>query len=205
MNRSFLGIVILVLLAFGFWFVSFYLNPYNFWLEMGGAVFLLALFSLATWRTYDRLFRFWGAREVVLGLGSAAILYGIFWFGDKVVSPIFPFAEGDIASVYSNAESAPLAVIGILLVAVIGPGEEIFWRGTVQNALQDKYGGFISVGLGALIYSLVHVWALNLTLLLAALICGLIWGWIYYREESLAPVIISHSVWSLMIFVIFPV
>lgn len=30
------------------------------------------------------------------------------------------------------------------------------------------------------------------------------WGWLYKKEKSLLPVIISHGIWDLTIFVIFP-
>ena len=194
----------LILLAFGFWFVSFYLNPYNFWLEMSGSVLILATASLYLWSSYEELFN-WNFKDILLGVISALLLYGVFRVGDIIVTGLIPFSEGEIAAVYNNSQAAALPVIGALLVGVIGPGEEIFWRGTVQKRLGERYSGPVGVLLGALVYSLVHIWALNLTLLLAALICGLVWGWMYYLEKNLVPVIISHSLWSLLIFVIFPV
>ncbi|MFB6291110.1 MAG: lysostaphin resistance A-like protein [Candidatus Bipolaricaulia bacterium] len=197
-------ILYLVLLAYGFWFVTFYLNPYNFWLEMSVSVLILAGLSLRTWKSYDRLVD-WNYRSILLGIGSAVGLYGVFWVGNFVVTNLIPFAEGEIAAVYSNSSSAIMPVIGILLVTVIGPGEEIFWRGTVQETLEERFGELIGLTAGALLYSLVHVWALNLTLLLAALVCGIVWGWMYRVEDNLAPLIVSHSLWSLLIFVIFPV
>lgn len=47
---------------------------------------------------------------------------------------------------------------------------------------------------GALIYSVVHITTGNYMLMLAALICGLYWGWLYQREKSLVPVILSHAI-----------
>jgi membrane protease YdiL (CAAX protease family) len=41
-------------------------------------------------------------------------------------------------------------------------------------------------------------------LLVAAGVCGLFWGLLYWREQNLIPVIISHSLWDVMIFVLFP-
>ena len=194
----------LVLLAFGFWFVSFYLNPVNFWIEMSSAVVILAGLSLYKWESYNQLTT-WNARSILIGTGSAIGLYWIFWIGNYVLTRLVPFSGNEIEAVYSNSVAAPIQVIGMLLVTVIGPGEEIFWRGTVQKKLTDRYGGLMGLVAGALLYSLVHVWALNITLLIAALVCGLVWGWIYYLEKNLAPLIISHSLWSLLIFVIFPV
>ncbi len=194
----------LVLLAFGFWFVSFYLNPYNFWLEMSVSVAVLAFISLLTWSQYDQLAGL-TPRNVTIGVLSALALYGLFWFGNFVITSLIPFAESEIADVYGNTGSAALPVIGILLFLVIGPGEEVFWRGTVQKRLEENYGKLFGVLAGAGLYSMVHLWSFNLTLVLAALVAGLFWGWIYAREKELAPVIVSHSVWSVLIFLILPV
>jgi len=192
------------LLAFGFWFVSFYLNPYNFWLEMAGGVAILAALSLLLWNEYGQLTD-WNLMSPVKGIISALGLYGLFWVGNLVVTAMIPFAENEISAVYGNTGTASLPVIGVLLFLVIGPGEEIFWRGTVQKSLEENYGSLFGIIAGASLYALVHIWALNLTLFLAALVCGLVWGWLYSREGKLAPVIISHSVWSVLIFLIFPV
>jgi membrane protease YdiL (CAAX protease family) len=204
MNQKITTVGYSFLLAFGFWFVSFYLNPYNFWLEMTGAVVILASTSIWLWSGYEQLTD-WDPKSFAKGIVSALGLYGLFWAGNLVITSIIPFAENEISAVYGNTGAASLPVIGVLLFLVIGPGEEIFWRGTVQKRLEERYGNLFGVITGASLYALVHIWALNLTLFLAALLCGLVWGWLYSREEKLAPVIVSHSVWSVLIFLIFPV
>ncbi len=164
----------------------------------------MAALSLWLWDGYEQIAD-WNLNSFVKGVGSALGLYGIFWIGNLVITTIVPFAENEISAVYGNTGAAPLPVIGLLLFLVIGPGEEIFWRGTVQKRLEERYGSLFGVIAGASLYAVVHVWALNLSLFLAALVCGLVWGWLYSREDKLAPVIISHSVWSVLIFLIFPV
>jgi len=171
---------------------------------MSAAVIILAGIALYTGTGYEQLIT-WNARSIMLGVVSAIGLYGVFWIGNFIVTRVMPFTRNEIAAVYSNSDAALIPVIGTLLVTVIGPGEEIFWRGTVQKELGDEFGGLLGLVLGAVLYSLVHIWAFNLTLLVAALICGVVWGWIYYREENLAPLVVSHSLWSLLIFVILPV
>jgi len=67
--------------------------------------------------------------------------------------------------------------------------------------LLGPVGGLL---LATCLYGFVHIWAFNLSLLLAALTAGLFWGILYMREKSLVPVIISHSLWSSTIFVFLP-
>ena len=70
--------------------------------------------------------------------------------------------------------------------------------------ISQQFGSWKGLFLTTAIYSLVHVFALNFMLLVAAAVCGFFWGWLYQREQSLIPVILSHSIWDVIIFVIFP-
>ena len=62
----------------------------------------------------------------------------------------------------------------------------------------------IGVCATASVYALVHVVSLNPMLILAAAVCGLYWGLLFQREQNLIPLIISHSLWDVLIFVFFP-
>ncbi|MBM4017563.1 MAG: CPBP family intramembrane metalloprotease [Planctomycetes bacterium] len=59
--------------------------------------------------------------------------------------------------------------------------------------------------IAAVLYAGAHVWALNPMLLAAMLLCGLAWRWVFLRSGSLWPGIISHAVWDVTIFVVFPI
>ena len=92
----------------------------------------------------------------------------------------------------------------LLLLFIIGPGEEIYWRGFIQNTLSKKMGETKGYIISVLLYAGVHIITGNIMLVIAALVCGIYWGWLYKKEKSLLPVIISHAIWDLTIFVIFP-
>jgi len=55
------------------------------------------------------------------------------------------------------------------------------------------------------IYAGVHIWSLNFMLIGAAAVAGAFWGLLYLRWKSLAPVIISHAIWSAFVFAVVPV
>jgi len=46
---------------------------------------------------------------------------------------------------------------------------------------------------------------MNVMLILAALSCGLFWGVLNWRFNSIAVNIVSHLTWDLLIFIIFPI
>jgi len=97
-----------------------------------------------------------------------------------------------------------LWLIGLLLFFVTGPCEEIYWRGFLQRGLMVRLGQNKGWLLASFIYSFVHIWTLNAMLMLAALIAGLLWGWLYKSTHSLWPSMVSHALWGLLIFVLFP-
>jgi membrane protease YdiL (CAAX protease family) len=143
-------------------------------------------------------------RYLWLGPLSALLLYGIFWLGREVSTFILPFASGDISRVYVSKVQLPPVAIGLLLLFVIGPAEEIYWHGFVQRVLGERFGAARGLLITTGIYTLVHLSALNAILLIAAAVCGFFWGWLYQREKSLVPVILSHAIWDLSIFMIVP-
>jgi hypothetical protein len=144
------------------------------------------------------------AQKIGLGLLSALVLYGIFWAGNAVSRAVFPAAAKDIGAVYGFKQDASIIRIGLLIVFVIGPGEEFFWRGFLQRRWQKRLGLLSGWLLAAGFYALIHIGSGNLMLVLSALVCGLYWGALYTRFRSALLVAVSHTLWDLLIFVIFP-
>jgi len=140
-----------------------------------------------------------------LGLLSAALLYGLFAVGKLVALRIFPFAASGIASVYGLKAGADMIRVVLLIGLVIGPGEEVVWRGFLQENLGRRLGRGAAFVLTALIYTLVHVSSGNFMLVLAAAVCGLFWGLLYMKFRSPILNIVSHTVWDLLIFIVLPV
>ena len=143
-------------------------------------------------------------RDFITGLGSAAGLYLIFQVGDRMARRIMPAGDREIAGIYELRTAAPRAAIATTLGLVIGPGEELFWRGLVQRALMRRYGRIRGTLIASSIYGGVHLVSENLTLTGAAATAGLFWGALYAREQRLAPLIISHVSWDIWIFLVAP-
>jgi uncharacterized protein len=143
-------------------------------------------------------------RDFAKGLGSAAGLYAIFQGGDRMARQIMPAGDREIGRIYELRTAAPRRAIAIALGLVIGPGEELFWRGLVQRGLMRRYGRIRGTLMASSIYGGVHLVSANLTLTGAAATAGLYWGALYAKEERLAPLIISHVSWDIWIFLIAP-
>lgn len=170
----------------------------------------LTAFSLAAvslWinrRQFNEVFRF-NVLDIEIGIWAAAILYGIFYVGHFLSTLILPFAASQVDAIYTIRGDLDQWLVAGLLLFVIGPAEEIFWRGFVQKRLSNRYGVLVGLILGAAVYALVHVWSFNFMLLAASAVCGGFWGLLYAATGSLWPAIISHALWDVAIFIFWPI
>ena len=207
-------LVIAVLTAALLWFYMF--SPWtdgwpNFWVVMSCSAVILTTLGLSFTPDRKELLKIEKpALQLLGGIVIAFALWGRFWIGDKVSAWMFTFARPEVDSVYAMKTGLPTWLIAVLLLCLIGPAEELFWRGYVQRTLGRTLGGknpedkaFIMT---AVIYALVHIWSFNFMLVMAALVAGLVWGLIYrLRQQALPALIISHALWDALVFVLLPI
>ena len=162
------------------------------------AIFLLhgRVFSQGVFRGCSRLFE-----------------HGVFRVFRGVFTPLRCSIGNTIIETFAcvGNDHAKVPVIAVLLLFLIGPAEELFWRGYVQRTMtrlfQDrKWGADLAFILTACIYALVHIWSFNFMLIMAALVAGLVWGLIYrICPKALPALIVSHALWDALVFVILPI
>jgi hypothetical protein len=178
-----------------------------FWWRLSFCVVALCVFALALDSELPgalrRTRRFTGWREILLGLSSAAVLYAVFWVSNELAARWLAAAPQEVAQVYRLKTGTNPWVISLLLLGVIGPGEELFWRGYLQEQFSRRYGAR-GAFLAMLAYALVHAVSGNVMLILAALVCGVFWGVLYGVFRSVWVNMISHAAWTLAVFVLWP-
>ena len=147
--------------------------------------------------------------QLILGIFIAFALWGIFWIGDKLSTMMFSFARPEVDAVYSMKKDLPIWLITILLLFVIGPAEEFFWRGFIQREMAAFFKNnqrMHAFWVTTIVYSLIHIWSMNFMLVMAAFVAGFVWGIIYrFRPQLLPALIVSHALWDVLVFVIFPI
>jgi len=206
--KSTLGVLLLALALFIPLFLTGGVGPLDFWWWItANLVTLLGVVQLvdASWR--GELAADWKdrpARKALLGLLSAVALYMIFWFGDKATRFLLAGGAHDISAVYAFKGQAPALRIVLLMMFVIGPGEELFWRGFLQRRLQGILGKHLGWLLATGIYASIHLATGNPILVLAAGVCGAFWGWLYWRYRSMLLNAVSHTAWDIIIFILLP-
>lgn len=197
-------------MALVLWFVMFspWTAPHlNFWLTMALSGVILTSMSLSiSPELRSSLRENFRVSDVPLGVAIGAVLWGVFWVGDKVAVWMFPFADGEIGSIYAMRDGMDYLAIGALLLLVVGPAEEIFWRGFVQERLSVKCSPTMGFILTTAIYALAHIWSFNFMLIVAAAVAGGVWGLLYRLfPKRIWALVISHAVWDVAVFLIFPI
>jgi uncharacterized protein len=180
--------------AFGLFALTFRGKRARFWERMTLTGFVLGTMALSNETELRRMKP--RGRDVVFGLGSAAILYGIFGVGDQIARRVMPRGSQEIKDIYALRTIDPPEEIAVRLAAVIGPAEELFWRGFVQR----RAGGLAA----AAAYGGVHVVTGNATLIGAAAIAGSYWGLLRALGMSMPALITSHIAWDIWIFLLAP-
>ena len=181
-------------MAFGLFGLTFRGPRARFWERMTITGLVLGNMALANDAELRRLrFR---ERDIVLGLLSAAGLYAIFQVGDRTARSVMPKGSQEIGDIYALRSLRPKSEIAARLAAVIGPAEELFWRGFVQRRLgapgaAAAYGG-------------AHLVTGNATLIAAATVAGIYWGLLRAIGMSMPALITSHVAWDLWIFLLAP-
>jgi len=174
----------------------------RFWSRMTLTGLGLGSLALATSRPARRT-RI-GTADVALGVASAAVLYGTFKAGDRFARRFVPGGDAQIRDIYGLRTIRSRPEIAARLAAVIGPAEELFWRGLVQESLMARFGRWPGAGLAAAAYGGVHLVTGNFTLFGAAGIAGAHWCALYAAGVPLGALVVSHVTWDIWIFLVQP-
>lgn len=135
--------------------------------------------------------------DVAIGVVAAAVLYAIFWAGDRVLGVLVPGMAAEVHSLYAaraSSGSRRLPVPAVLVL--VGTCEELFWRGYVQDRT-----GLVAALVG---YAAVHLWERKAVLVLAAVVGGAFWAVLFAWRDTLVAPIVSHALWDLAVVVWFP-
>ena len=166
----------------------------RFWDRMTATGLVLGGLALATDRDARRV-RI-GPGEIALGLATAAGLYGIFRVGDTVAREVMPRGREEIGDIYALRSLRSKEELATRLGLVIGPAEEVFWRGFVQGR-----AGYLTA---TALYGGAHVVTENATLISAATVAGAYWGLLRAIGMPLGALVVSHVAWDIWIFLIAP-
>ena len=140
---------------------------------------------------------------LVFGIGYGTLTYGIIAAGFKLFSL---FTDQTALSVADFLRDYGPNTIWhyLLLMFVVAPGEELFWRGFVQQKLKTYMSPFLAVISASLLFGLSLSFSGFWLGVLAACFSGLIWGLLYEWKRSMPLIIIAHITMTILLFLILP-
>jgi membrane protease YdiL (CAAX protease family) len=179
---------------------AFYFQVVPFWSAMAA----FSAFSWwAAWHPYLRTRLRPTRRLVAMGLLSGLALYALFLVGALVVRETLLWPH--VQRVVELARTTAPGVAVLVIVFGTSPSEEVLWRGAVFARLTRRYGaGWRPVVLTAVWYAVFVGLSGSVALLLAALLCGTVWARQRQVTGSLVPGLVSHTLWSLLMFLYIP-
>lgn len=204
-NISIIGGVCLAAVLWGIMFSPWTAPHINFWIMMTCSGATLTLYTCLVRPSWWKDVKI-GLGDILTGTALAAALWGIFWLGEYFSTLLFDFARPQVDSIYGMKDGESPLVLSLLMLLIIGPAEEIFWRGFVQNRLSAQWNPNMGFLVTTLIYGLVHLPKFNFMLIMAAMVAGAVWGLAYrFFPERLGAIIISHALWDCAVFIWFPI
>ncbi|MGM9949797.1 MAG: lysostaphin resistance A-like protein [Lysinibacillus sp.] len=141
---------------------------------------------------------------LIYGIGYGTITYGLVKLGYILLPYIDRTAEKDISKFLETYGPTNIWHY-LMLIFIIVIGEEIFWRGYVQQQLKRFTSPLYAVFITALLFSISLAISGFLPGALAAIVAGLIWGALYEWKKSLPLIIVAHLTFVLLLFLILPI
>ena len=176
------------------WGALFGLGRADFWSRAAVAGSVIGAYAIVVQRSeLDDLLRP-TVVDVAIGVVAAGVLYGVFWAGIAILRRWLPAVAAQVDDLYevrSVRRPARLPITAVLLL--VGPCEELFWRGLVQER-----AGFVVALAG---YAAVHLWERKAVLVLAAVVGGVFWGALFSWRGTLVAPLVSHALWDLAVVV----
>lgn len=165
-----------------------------------GALALL----VATPRAADRVSL---STAVLVGLGMGAGFY-VATAAFMYVARRWSLLAGHASSLYRWREGIPVVVAVAVSALVVAPGEELLWRGVVQEGLASWMGDRPEA-LAALAawgaYVAVNVLSGSVPIVLGAAVGGAAWSALAVLTEGVVAPILCHAVWTGLMIVLPPV
>ncbi|MHA2298405.1 MAG: CPBP family glutamic-type intramembrane protease [Candidatus Hodarchaeales archaeon] len=96
-------------------------------------------------------------------------------------------------------------IVIVTSFTIIGPCEEIFWRGYFQQKVEDLQGNPSSALLTtSLLHAFVFIAKGNMILFTGLFLANIIWGYLYIKNRVIVDSALSHGLVLVLVLVVFP-
>jgi len=143
-------------------------------------------------------------RDVGIAVGGTVVLFvANLALGSIAQSIGLESAENSVVTMGQSNPEIFIAMIPVTLL-LVGPGEELLFRGIVQGLFRRAYGPLPAVLIASALFGVVHFVALTgdgkLVYVAVAAALGLILGTIYELTDNLVVPVLTHGLWNAYLF-----
>ncbi|WP_455367403.1 CPBP family intramembrane glutamic endopeptidase [[Eubacterium] cellulosolvens] len=209
-----IGILILILtlisiidgIVIAFYAITFHLSPEMALIAstkpiiiLNEIIFLFAAiivtFQIFKWEKKDLgLVREKLVPNILVGFGVGAVGYfavGVFMYlvSFFILIDVPPW----FIEMFRTKDLFDLSFLLLITWVLIGPCEEIFFRGFIQESLTRWLGSKNGILAGAIIFGLAHFDPILWYRTIAGFLLGVIYGLVYAKSRNLFSVIVAHS------------
>lgn len=139
-------------------------------------------------------------REIGWILGGAIALFGIQRVITLLISEIgIDVAQNQVVVVAREAPSV-LLLLMVFSILLVGPGEELLYRGVVQGRLRESFSGLPAIVLASGLFASIHLFSLQgggkIVYIGVAFVLALILGTVYEYTENIVVPSFVHGVYN---------
>lgn len=208
-----LGIVLAIAIANGYYLAAGELGPLATLgislLALQGIAFPVTAYAYLRRRGLDWSFvpvRVPSLREAGWAVGIfVAAFVGIIVVGVVLQTLDVQTASNEAATTaFENPEIIPLLIP--LQFLLVGPGEELLFRGIIQGTLREHFGAWGAIFLASLAFAPAHILALTggLTAVVTSIgvlfVPSLLFGYAYERTQNLVVPALAHGLYNATLF-----
>ena len=118
----------------------------------------------------------------------------------------FPAKSASMYVLKQSSSAKGLIYYFLYMIFFVGLGEELFWRGFVQNNLLARFPKSKAILITTSAFTLIHVYLfmlvpfwIGIVFLLMIALASLLWGYMFYYFKNIWCVGLSHGIVSLII------
>src|SRR5918996_1113556 len=182
-----------ILAAAGAWFLGRE-RSLSVWRTMGVTMAILGILSIASGRVRSAT-RIEIAPAVAIGVGSGAALYVLTLTFFHVARPWIALRRQTRDLYERRKETSPVEAFGVGAL-LVSSGEEIFWRGLVQDLAVAAAGSVQGALLAWGLYVAANIASGSLPILLGAAVGGAAWGMLAWWSGGVSASIACHVTWT---------
>jgi membrane protease YdiL (CAAX protease family) len=146
-------------------------------------------------------------RDAAWAIGGLVALFAGYLAISAIVSllSVAPAENSIVAAGRENPNLVPLLIP--LAILIVGPSEELLFRGAIQGVLRRSYSAIPAIGIASLLFGVAHVFALLggplsgiLVYISVTFVLGMILGVIYERTGNILVPSLVHGVYNAILF-----